>query len=547
MGTNEYFKRASMRSFIVFLLAVFVWTTVLPEQAEARNWFDRFGNSVVTHRDSAWSSQRQGHYAAGGFSVRMAIDRTPLFTITPPRFQVGCGGIDAFWGGFSFLNAEWLIQKLRNIMQAAPMYAFQMALQTLCPACAELLATLEAIANQLNSLALDDCEGAKVLGGGAFFLAQSIGISAGLGSGTGSGANFLNESVSKVNSWLRAGNDGVSDFRHKVNEMLDWRYCHNPLTRDKCREQFQPSGTLWGKALQNAQHSEQKGTFALDSSTVGFLRALYGDVDFVSPDHNPDGENRGDGAREGNIRVIKNCEGSLLQLIGAMVHPSGATIGPPAEPGGPPTFIPGNTNIMIQVVAPPPGGHNANYASTSNNCMEVNINHETMGLPIKLRFGYWALSTINAVSEAFRLGTTISDEYVKVINESFFPIYSHLNLMNLRRGGHITPSERDLMAEMLAASHAIFVLTQMSNMASEVIREARPFYAEAAKNGSFQANDVLDALGAFEKNISDVQGLLHIYIDEARKKYQTHLEETIRYFELRAQYQTIVARAFVAQ
>jgi conjugative transfer pilus assembly protein TraH len=68
-----------------------------------------------------------------------------------------------FLGGFSFLNVDYLVQKLQNILSAAPAAAFDIALKTLAPQVADTIKTLEAISDRLNSLQLNDCKAAKAL------------------------------------------------------------------------------------------------------------------------------------------------------------------------------------------------------------------------------------------------------------------------------------------------------------------------------------------------------------------------------------------------
>jgi conjugative transfer pilus assembly protein TraH len=77
--------------------------------------------------------------------------------------KTGCGGVDLFLGGMSFMNVNYLVQKLQNIMSAAPAAAFDIALKTLCPQCSDTIKSLEALADRLNQLQLDDCKASKAL------------------------------------------------------------------------------------------------------------------------------------------------------------------------------------------------------------------------------------------------------------------------------------------------------------------------------------------------------------------------------------------------
>jgi conjugative transfer pilus assembly protein TraH len=77
--------------------------------------------------------------------------------------KMGCGGIDLFMGGMSFMNIQYLVQKLQSIMTAAPAAAFDIALKTLAPQVAATLKELEALADRLNQLQLNDCTASKAM------------------------------------------------------------------------------------------------------------------------------------------------------------------------------------------------------------------------------------------------------------------------------------------------------------------------------------------------------------------------------------------------
>ena len=82
-----------------------------------------------------FEGQKRGYFTGGSFSARWPQTRDYLVSFEPPRLKFGCGGIDAFMGGFSFMNFEYLVQKLQRIIQAAPAAAFDLALKNLCEPC----------------------------------------------------------------------------------------------------------------------------------------------------------------------------------------------------------------------------------------------------------------------------------------------------------------------------------------------------------------------------------------------------------------------------
>jgi conjugative transfer pilus assembly protein TraH len=110
-----------------------------------------------------FEGEKRGYATGGSISARWGMTNDHLFSVEPPRFKVGCGGIDLFMGGFSFLNVNYLVQKFEKILQAAPAMAFDLALSTLCQQCSNIMKGLEALANDLNHLQMNECHDAKVL------------------------------------------------------------------------------------------------------------------------------------------------------------------------------------------------------------------------------------------------------------------------------------------------------------------------------------------------------------------------------------------------
>ncbi|OCR99541.1 hypothetical protein A9K75_06630 [Campylobacter fetus subsp. testudinum] len=120
------------------------------------------GSKFDYGKPSSISTQVRGYYNFGGASVRdygLAGVIRP-FHIEAPSIHSGCSGIDAIFGGFSYLNIQYLVEKLQKIVSAAPAFVFQLALSTLCKDCQQILQELEAIANSINAINFDGCKAA---------------------------------------------------------------------------------------------------------------------------------------------------------------------------------------------------------------------------------------------------------------------------------------------------------------------------------------------------------------------------------------------------
>ena len=152
MGMNKTVK----------IIAVFLLLT--PASSSAA-WVDDWLEQKTTSSPNYFSGQQRGYYAGGGFSGRWPSKVDYPVTVEMPRIKSGCGGIDVFMGGFSFLNEDYLVDKLQSILESAPAVAFDLALKTLCEQCSNTIKNFEALADKLNSMQLDECAAAKELVG----------------------------------------------------------------------------------------------------------------------------------------------------------------------------------------------------------------------------------------------------------------------------------------------------------------------------------------------------------------------------------------------
>jgi conjugative transfer pilus assembly protein TraH len=109
----------------------------------------------------SYESQKMGYNSMGGAQYRIPLRRDPLVSVAPPSLNVGCGGIDVFMGGIGFMDADYLVEKLKRSLKAAPYVAFDLGLKSLCSECSEVIKTVEQMSNALNSMDFDECALAK--------------------------------------------------------------------------------------------------------------------------------------------------------------------------------------------------------------------------------------------------------------------------------------------------------------------------------------------------------------------------------------------------
>jgi conjugative transfer pilus assembly protein TraH len=128
-------------------------------------WVDDWLQQSNTTQSGYFQGQQRGYYSAGSFSGRWKSTADYPVTIEPPHIKSGCGGIDVFMGGFSFMDADYLTDKLQAILTNAAGVAFDLGLKTLCEQCSNTIKNFEALSDKLNSMQIDECGAAKELVG----------------------------------------------------------------------------------------------------------------------------------------------------------------------------------------------------------------------------------------------------------------------------------------------------------------------------------------------------------------------------------------------
>ncbi len=134
-------------------------------------WQEAGGSYSNGSDAAAYQTQGAGYYTLGGFRGRTKVVDVNPVTITPPGIRAGCGGIDAYMGAFSHINADQFIGLLKAIPSNALGFAFQLALATVSPQIKTNIAELQAIIEKVNSMNMNSCNMAQGLVGGALALA----------------------------------------------------------------------------------------------------------------------------------------------------------------------------------------------------------------------------------------------------------------------------------------------------------------------------------------------------------------------------------------
>ncbi|HHQ43146.1 MAG TPA: hypothetical protein ENK20_12765 [Chromatiales bacterium] len=134
--------------------------------SEMDHFFNEAAFSTVT-APGVYKSQAGGMITGGGLVYRVPQQSFTLMSVQLPRIRTGCGGIDLFAGGFSFVNADQLVAVLKNIGAVAKAFAYQLALSIISPQIKNTLNDIWSTAQKYLNQSITSCEAArKLIGAG---------------------------------------------------------------------------------------------------------------------------------------------------------------------------------------------------------------------------------------------------------------------------------------------------------------------------------------------------------------------------------------------
>lgn len=239
-----------------------------------------YANGIIQVQDKAGtiSTRDRTLLYGGGYTLKVPNVQLVPFSVQAPNIKAGCGGIDMVFGSLGFLDKEQFVKFAEGIMAAAPGVAFDLALKTICPSCAETLKSLQSMANQINNMSLDSCNTATALGNLALDSVISEKTKSDLKDGAvnsffkGFNDNFINpatKSLNKVNSWMSGFTSGTNGNAPKVisyllqdskRSFIDYFFETSNYFSDDIMIKFLKS-TVGDIYINNKPANEESGTF----------------------------------------------------------------------------------------------------------------------------------------------------------------------------------------------------------------------------------------------------------------------------------------------
>ncbi len=151
-----------MRKLFIFSVLLIVLSIPCISHADwVDNWFN---NAVATGTGPGMiRGSARNYYGLGYGTMRWQTGVDYPISIGLPSVSFGCGGVDIFLGSMDLMNFDYLVSRLKNIMYSAGAFAFEYALSRLNSKANQILQALDATADSLNQLQLDECKAGKAI------------------------------------------------------------------------------------------------------------------------------------------------------------------------------------------------------------------------------------------------------------------------------------------------------------------------------------------------------------------------------------------------
>lgn len=149
---------------IIFIIAIiFNQHSYAGIEDHMSEFWDSLGGASNVNKAQFIKGQKAGHISLGGFQMRSNIQNSQLVSAQLPSVRAGCGGIDFFAGGFSFISSDQLIALGKSIISNSPGALAQLALDNISPEMGSVLKYFQNVTREINKLNINSCKAATAL------------------------------------------------------------------------------------------------------------------------------------------------------------------------------------------------------------------------------------------------------------------------------------------------------------------------------------------------------------------------------------------------
>lgn len=172
---NNGTVKAAIRTVCAVVCCTFMLCVPPALASKQTSLADRFNAATIAAQPGTFKSLgrtvHQGGYVRTRFEVRGALN--PI-KFQSPGISGGCNGFDVYGGSFSYISGDEILDWLRAVTEnagALSTYLFLTYLQEQCSVCSEVMQTLYAMQDLINTTMGGSCEVATAMVGGMASLA----------------------------------------------------------------------------------------------------------------------------------------------------------------------------------------------------------------------------------------------------------------------------------------------------------------------------------------------------------------------------------------
>lgn len=244
---------------IIFLFTSLLVASQITSAAGMQNQLDNLFLEMENYTaPGSIETQRRSAYFGGRYTYKTAVFNENLISMRLPSARGGCGGIDMFGGSFSYINSDQIVQLLRQVAANAQGYAFQLAMDNMCPDCMKWMNELQTKMQALNENMSNSCQ-----------LAQGI---------INDASNLLPFSIKdKTEHSITASLSGIGDDFLDLSEHISTADTAVKRIFDSDPTEFnEKTGSVVYKALK--QHSAQNWFAGGDIELMETIMSMTGSV-----------------------------------------------------------------------------------------------------------------------------------------------------------------------------------------------------------------------------------------------------------------------------
>ena len=167
---NKIENKKSISNLKIKVFAVLLFIFLFTYQANSstlsnnmNDFYNSLGGSSNVTNPQFIRGQKAGYLSLGGLQYRSNTRNTQLASIQLPSLRAGCGGIDFFAGGMSFINSDQLMALIKSIGSSSSGLLLQMAIDQVSPQLGSVIKYMNNLARQINDLNINSCDAAKTL------------------------------------------------------------------------------------------------------------------------------------------------------------------------------------------------------------------------------------------------------------------------------------------------------------------------------------------------------------------------------------------------